>query len=100
MVDTQKIWTMDAMMMYPKQWIVMTHVEHDCDTNKYMGFIHSVLPEKKEAYRICKSFKENGSAGKTRVVEGFNDTPQIGGFTIHELGGFLNEADRNTVSTE
>ena len=83
MTTTEKIWSAKVAMQYPKQWIVMVEMECDPKTNKYMGIVHYVTNDKKEAYE--KSRELGKSMGKKVVIEGFNDTPQIGGFPIVEV---------------
>ena len=80
MTNTEKIWSAEAAKKYPKQWIVMVYVECDPETLKYMGIVHFVTPDKKEAYEKAKALDNN--MGETAVVEGFNDTPQIGGLSL------------------
>ena len=80
MITTKKIWSEEAYMLYPKQWIVFVEMEDDPNTHKKMGIVHFVTQDKNEAYEKAMSL---GSAmGKTGVMEGFNDTPQIGGLSL------------------
>lgn len=79
MTSGEKIWTAEASIQYPKQWIVFVHLENDQHTRKTMGIVHLVTPNKKEAYEKAKALK--GVMGKTMVIEGFDDTPQIGGLS-------------------
>ena len=76
----ERMWFGDAMMKYPKQWIVMVNITDEPGTNKAPGDIYLVTPDKKEAYATAKALGR--SMGSLMVFEGFNDTPQIGGFTI------------------
>ena len=80
MPNTEKIWTGDAKMKYPKQWIVLVHLENDFETHKIIGIVHSVTPSKKEAYEKANSLEN--IMGRTVVIEGFNDTPQVGGLSL------------------
>ncbi|MCL2387262.1 MAG: hypothetical protein FWC89_06890 [Defluviitaleaceae bacterium] len=80
MANLEKIWTSEAKMQYPKQWIVMVNLEDDCQTNKVMGYVHVVTPSQKEAYKKAKELED--IMGRTVVIEGFDDTPQIGGLTL------------------
>ena len=73
MTNVQKIWSEEAYMQYPKQWIVFVEMEYDPETYKYMGFVHSVLDNKDEAYEMARGLN------KSMVIEGFNDKPYIGG---------------------
>ena len=67
------------MMKYPKQWIVLVNIT-DEPTNKTVGDVYLVTPDKKKAYAIAKSLGK--SMGELMVVEGYDDTPQIGGFAV------------------
>jgi hypothetical protein len=77
MTNSQKIWSEEAFMKYPKQWIVFTEMEYDPQTYKHMGVVHYVTPDKCEAYEVARTLGR--SRGNTGVMEGFNDTPHIGG---------------------
>ena len=82
MTTERKIWALEAINLYPKQWVVLTEVECDTETGKHMGIVYLVTPEKDEAYRV--SMELRGSGVKTIVIEGFNDKPHIGG--LHSVG--------------
>ncbi|MCL2221016.1 MAG: hypothetical protein FWC20_01645 [Oscillospiraceae bacterium] len=79
MVEASKLWTSDVMMMYPKQWVVMTQLEQQLKPLKIFGTVHFVTDNKDEAYKTSKAVRESGDFGKVMVVEGWDDTPQIGG---------------------
>ena len=76
MVVSEKIWSEEAVLQHPKQWIVFVNMEYDKATHKYMGVVHFVTSNKIEAYTIAKDLGK--TLGATMVMEGFNDTPQIG----------------------
>jgi hypothetical protein len=76
----ERMWSGDAEMKYRKKWIVMVNIEDEPVTNKSIGDILFVTSDKKEAYAKAKEIGD--SMGETMVVEGFNDTPQIGGFEL------------------
>ena len=80
MTTTKKIWSGEAIHQYPKQWVVLVEMEYDNETHKHMGVVYYVTSEKKEAYAKSKSLGD--TMGKKMVVEGFNDTPQIGGLSL------------------
>jgi len=82
MVNTAKLWTEDVMMMYPKQWVVMVELEQENNPLNTYGVVHLVTDSKKEAYMIAKVLCESGDLGNVMVVEGWDDTPQIGGLEI------------------
>jgi hypothetical protein len=76
----EKIWSGKVANMYPKQWVVFVNMEYDKKTHKNMGVVYFITPNKKEAY--AKERALGDSMGKTMVIEGFNDTPQIGGLSL------------------
>lgn len=76
----ERIWSSEAMMKYPKQWIILVNIEDEPKTYKAIGDVYLVTPNKKEAYTKAKALGD--SMGETMVIEGFNDTPQIGGLEI------------------
>ena len=80
MTKTNKIWSEEAYMQYPKQWIVFVEMECDPETHKYMGIVYLVTNSKDEAYETERVL--GGSRGNSVVMEGFNDTPQIGGLSL------------------
>jgi hypothetical protein len=75
----ERIWSREVAMKYPKQWIVLVNMSHE-PKNKVFGDVYLVTPDKKAAYATAISL--GTSMGRLMVVEGYNDTPQIGGFTI------------------
>jgi len=79
MATTQKIWSGEVANQYPKQWIVFVEVECDPETHKHMGIVHLVTPDKNKAYKAEKAL--GNSMGNTVVIEGFDDTPRIGGLS-------------------
>jgi len=79
MADMERMWRADAKKKYPKQWIVMVNLSSD-QNNKTFGDIYLVTSDRNEAYNIAK--KIGDTMGKKMVIEGFNDTPQIGGLYL------------------
>jgi len=79
-MEMERMWFADAMMKYPMQWIVMVNITDEPETNKAIGDIYLITPDKNVAYSTAKSLGR--SMGRRAVFEGFNDAPQIGGFTI------------------
>jgi hypothetical protein len=73
----ERLWTREASMKYPRQWIVMVHLEDDRITHRSMGDVYLVTNDKIEAYKIAKELGD--AMGTKMVVPGFDDTPQIGG---------------------
>ena len=79
MAKNERMWSAEAKNKYPKQWIVMVNLNWE-PNNKLVGDVYLVTPEKKEAYSTAKALGD--TMGKKMVVEGFNDTPQIGGLYL------------------
>jgi len=79
----ERLWFGEAMMKYPKQWIVMVNLEDEPITDKTFGDIYLVTPDADEAYAKAKELRD--SAGGSFVFEGFDDTPQIGGLEFWNL---------------
>jgi hypothetical protein len=77
----ERLWLGDARLKYPKQWIVATNLNWEAK-NKVYGDIFLVTADKDEAYAKAAVLKKEEDYGKVTVSEGFNDTPQIGGFEI------------------
>jgi len=75
----ERMWSGDAEMKYPKQWIVMVNISTE-PNNRAIGDIFLVTPNKKEAYAKAKEI--GNSMGGRLVFEGFNDTPRIGGLEL------------------
>jgi len=75
----ERMWSGEAEMKYPKQWIVMVNLITE-PKNKVVGDVLLVTPDKDEAYAKAKELGE--SMGRKVVFEGFNDTPQIGGLEL------------------
>jgi len=73
------MWSGDVKNKYPKQWIVLVNITHE-PINKAVGDVYLVTSDKNKAYSTAKALGK--SMGKLMVVEGFNDTPQIGGFAV------------------
>ena len=79
MAEMERMWRADAKKKYPMQWIVMVNLTTE-SSNKTIGDIYLVTPNKKEAYDTAKALGD--TMGKKMVIEGFNDTPQIGGLYL------------------
>jgi hypothetical protein len=77
----ERMWVLEASHKYPKQWLVAVNLAME-PKNKVIGDIFLVTQDKKEAYAKAKEIRGNGDMGDVMVVEGYDDTPQIGGFTI------------------
>jgi len=85
MTSTEKMWTEDVRMEYPKQWVVMTDLEDVLGKHggyRVIGFVHLVTPDEDEARKTLRSLRATDDTARTVLVEGFNDSPQIGGLEI------------------
>jgi len=73
----------DAVMKYPKQWIVLVNVAWEGPKkSRVCGDLYMVTPDRNEALAVMKELDKAGTFGQVDVFEGFDDTPQIGGFRI------------------
>ena len=78
-METERMWYGDVKMKYPKQWIVFVNISHE-PKNRAIGNVYLVTPDRAKAYETAISL--GNSMGNLMVIEGFNDTPQIGGLTV------------------
>ena len=76
MADMERMWRAEAKKKYPKQWIVMVNLSSE-QNNKTFGDVFFVTPNRGEAYATAKALGD--TMGRKMVIEGFNDTPRIGG---------------------
>jgi len=79
MAEMERMWSAEAKKKYPMQWIVMVNLGWE-PHNKAIGDVYFVSESKKEAYDTAKALGD--TMGKKTVIEGFNDTPQIGGLYL------------------
>jgi len=79
MAEMERMWTAEAKKKYPMQWIVFVNLCWE-PKNKLIGDVLLVTQVKKDAYDTVKALGD--TMGKKMVVEGFNDTPQIGGLYL------------------
>ena len=80
----EKLWTGDARMKYPKQWIVMVNLEDNRETHKTMGEVHLVTLDEDEAYDTAIALGD--SMGENMVIRGHNPVQsELGGFEIWEI---------------
>ena len=74
----ERLWTSEVCHRFPKKWIVMVNLEWDATgRNKLVGFIHSVVDTWEEARTIVNTL--DNSKGDVAIMEGFDDTPHVGG---------------------
>ena len=76
----ERLWCLEAMMKYPKQWIVMVNIINEPETHKAIGDVYMVTSSENEAYETAIILGNN--MGEATVVEGFDDAPQIGGLEL------------------
>jgi hypothetical protein len=77
----ERMWLQEATHKYPKQWFVAVNLAWE-PINKIFGDIYLVTHDKEEAFAKFEELRDKGEMGRVTVMEGFDDTPQIGGFTI------------------
>jgi len=56
-----------------------------------------VTPDKNKAFAVEKELDKAGTFEQVGIFEGFDDTPQIGGFRLTDLANFCDT--RNKVRT-
>ena len=56
----------------------MVNISDEPGTNKAIGDVYLITPDKTEAYSKAKVLGK--SMGRLMVIEGFDDSPQIGGY--------------------
>jgi len=78
-METERMWYGDVKMKYPKQWIVFVNISHE-PKNRAIGNVYLVTPVRAKAHETAISL--GNSMGSLMVIQGFNDTPQIGGLTV------------------
>jgi hypothetical protein len=77
----ERMWVLEASMKYPKQWLAAMNITWE-PGSKAIGDIYMVTPKKDEAYDKAVELITAGEMGKVIVVEGYDDTPQIGGLYV------------------
>jgi hypothetical protein len=77
----ERMWMLEARHKYPKQWLVAVNLSWE-PNSRLIGDIFLVTPDKEEAYAKSKEIRQRGDMGEVKVVEGYDDRPQIGGLTI------------------
>jgi len=82
MTNKEKIKAGKVMMMYPKQWVVMTELEDQLKPFTVLGHVHYVTDDEDEARKVLREIRAKEGAGKAMLVEGWDDTPQIGGLGL------------------
>ncbi|MCL2086846.1 MAG: hypothetical protein FWH05_04540 [Oscillospiraceae bacterium] len=67
-------------MKYPKKWVIAVNVAWE--ENRLCGEVYKILEDSKEAIRIEKELDNKGEMGRVAAVEGYDDTPRIGGLFV------------------
>jgi hypothetical protein len=78
----ERMWVQTAAHKYPKQWLVAVNLVCEQPGNRLIGDIFMVTDDEDEAYDKVMELRERGEMGEVMVVDGYDDTPQIGGLTI------------------
>ena len=73
----ERMWLDEADMKYPKQYYVAVNVAWE--KNKLFGDIYEVFSNFEEGLAKSRELEQLGTMGRVTVMEGFDDTPQIGG---------------------
>ena len=77
----ERIWINEAFTKYPKQWLVAVNLSWE-PVNKLYGDIFLITPNEYEARAKLRELRKSGCMGDVMVVEGYNDTPQVGGIWV------------------
>ena len=80
-MELERMWVGETKMKHPKKWVVVVNLSWE-PNNKVFGDILLVTANEEEAHMKVRELRKTGSMGKVMVVEGFNDSPQMGGFVI------------------
>ena len=67
----------DVKMMYPKKWILLVNMKKAEGKHCSSGEIYWVSDSRNEIFEKAMEIKDDFD--RTMVVEGFDDTPRIGG---------------------
>ena len=77
----ERMWLSEARMKYPKQYFVAVNLGYDEGYGgcKIFGDIYEIFPNHSTALAKMRELDKLGTMGETTVMQGFDDTPQIGG---------------------
>ena len=77
----ERMWSSEAKMKYPKQWILMVNITDEPITNKTFGDVYLITPDREDAY--AKAIALGDSMGGKLIVEGIDDTQRyVGGLEL------------------
>ena len=75
--NMQRVLATEVTMMYPKQWILLVNSRKEPERHCPSGEIYLISDSRDEIH--TERCKIGNTLGDTLVVEGFDDTPRIGG---------------------
>jgi len=75
--NMQRVPFVDLPMMYPKQWILLVNLQKEPTRHCSSGEVYWVSEQKDEIHAERRRLGD--AMGRTMIVEGFDDTPRIGG---------------------
>jgi len=75
-----RVWVSEVTMAFPRKFIIFLNTDWAKDgSGKMMGDFYDVKDTREEALELKNSLGD--SMGKVSIAEGFDDSPQIGGFS-------------------
>ena len=75
--NMERVLSIEAPMMYPKKWILLVNLRKERERRCSSGEVYWIGDSKMEIFN--KAMEIGDEFGRTMLVEGFDDTPQIGG---------------------
>ena len=76
----ERVWGLEIAMKFPRKFIILVNADWaDDGSGKMMGDFYDVKDTHDEALILKKSLGD--SMGDVSIVEGFDDSPQIGGLS-------------------
>ncbi|MCL1999117.1 MAG: hypothetical protein FWG65_10165 [Turicibacter sp.] len=77
----EKVWIGDVFAQYPGQWVVMTDLNWAYDgLNRKLGYIYGVYKTWEAAREVMLELEKTMS--DVAIVEGYDETPHIGGLFV------------------
>ncbi|MCL1999116.1 MAG: hypothetical protein FWG65_10160 [Turicibacter sp.] len=74
----EKVWTQEIKMQHPGKWIVMTDTDWAYDgRNRKIGFVYGVYETWETAMEVRDGLSQTHE--KVSIIEGYDETPHIGG---------------------
>ena len=74
--NMERVLFTEVPMMYPKKWILLVNLWKEKERRCSSGEVYWVADNKMEIFN--KAMEIGDELGRTMMVEGFDDTPQIG----------------------